>query len=77
MACLVADKVRRFRPVPREEAKEVLGIIFPRRKFFEAQRFVFPVLRILFTREKKSKKFRGPWLVRQVLRDDGGHKVMT
>ena len=77
MACLVADKMRGFRPVPREEAKEVLDIIFTRRKFFEAQRFVFTALRILFTREKKSKKFRGPWLVRRVLRDDGGHKVMT
>ena len=77
MACLVADKVRRFRSVPREEAKEVLGIVFSRRKFFEAQRFVFAALRILFPREKKSEKFRGPWLVRRVLRDDGGHKVMT
>ena len=63
--------------MPREEAKEVLGIILSRRKFFEAQRFVFAALRIVFTREKKSKKFRGPWLVRRVLRDDGGHKVMT
>lgn len=77
MACLVADKVRRFRPVPREEAKEVLGIVISRRKFFEAQRFVFTAMRILFTREKKSEKFRGSWRVRRVLRDDGGHKVMT
>jgi hypothetical protein len=36
----VADKVRRFWLVPREEAKEVLLIIFFRRKFFEAQRLV-------------------------------------
>ena len=63
--------------MPREEAKEALGIVFTRRKFFEAQRFVFPDLRIFFSREKKSKKFRGPWLVCRVLRDDGGHKVMT
>ena len=63
--------------MPREEAKEILGIIFSRSKFFEAQRFVFPALRISSPREKKSKKFRGPWLVRRVLRDDGGHKVMT
>ena len=77
MACLVADKVRRFWPVPREEAKEVLAIIFSRRKFFEAQRFVFTALRIALYREKKSKKFRGPWLACRVLRDDGGHKVMT
>ena len=61
----------------REEAKEVLGITFSRRKFFEAQRFVFTDLRILIPREKKSEKFRGPWLMRRVLRDDGGHKVMT
>lgn len=30
-----------------------------------------------YFREKKSKKFRDPWLVRRVLRDDRGHKVMT
>ena len=57
MACLVADKMRGFRPVPREEAKEVLDIIFTRRKFFEAQRFVFAALRILFLREKNRKSF--------------------
>ncbi|MBQ6391488.1 MAG: hypothetical protein IJH88_07675 [Eggerthellaceae bacterium] len=54
-----------------------MDIIFTRRKFFEAQRFVFAALRILFLREKKSEKFRGPWLVCRVLRDDGGHKVMA